>query len=97
MVKTTDLLVATVPLIQFSERNNRHKYQSRYSLRVYRQGYPKRCNSKRRNLTSCRLPVIKRYKDADGNWQDKTQWHIRVVYGPTADYARRSGRKPCIP
>jgi single-strand DNA-binding protein len=40
-----------------------------------------------RNVTKLSVATSKRHKDADGNWQEKTQWHTSVCCGPTADYA----------
>jgi single-strand DNA-binding protein len=31
------------------------------------------------------VATTKRYKDAEGTWHEKTQWHTCVSYGPTAD------------
>lgn len=42
-----------------------------------------------RSMTKLSIATSKRYKDADGNWQEKTQWHTCVCYGPTADYAAK--------
>ena len=42
-----------------------------------------------RNMTRLSVATTKRYKDAEGNWQEKPQWHTCVAYGPTADYAAK--------
>jgi single-strand DNA-binding protein len=42
-----------------------------------------------RNMTRLSVATAKRYKDAEGNWQEKTQWHTCVAWGPTADYAAK--------
>ena len=42
-----------------------------------------------RNQTRLSLATTKRYKDSAGAWQEKTQWHNCVAYGPTADYAAK--------
>lgn len=42
-----------------------------------------------RNVTRLSIATTKRYKDADGNWQEKTQWHTCIAYGNTADYAAK--------
>lgn len=42
-----------------------------------------------RNMTKLSVATSKRYKDANGAWQEKTQWHTCVCYGATADYAAR--------
>jgi single-strand DNA-binding protein len=42
-----------------------------------------------RSMTKLSVATSKRYKDADGNWQEKTQWHTCVCYGPTAEYAAK--------
>ena len=41
------------------------------------------------SITKLSLATTKRYKDADGMWQEKTQWHTCVAYGSTADYAAK--------
>ncbi|MEJ2055623.1 MAG: single-stranded DNA-binding protein, partial [Calditrichaceae bacterium] len=33
------------------------------------------------------LATNSRYKDSDGNWQDKTEWHNIVTFGRTAEVA----------
>src|SRR3954451_8209995 len=42
-----------------------------------------------RKITKLSVATSKRYKDAKGHWQEKTQWHTCVCYGPTADYAAK--------
>jgi single-strand DNA-binding protein len=42
-----------------------------------------------RNMTKLSVATTKRYKDSDGNWQEKTQWHTCVAWGATADYAAK--------
>ena len=42
-----------------------------------------------RNITRLSIATTKRYKDSDGNWQEKTHWHTCVAYGPAADYASK--------
>jgi single-strand DNA-binding protein len=42
-----------------------------------------------RSMTKLSLATTKRYKDAREQWQEKTQWHTCVAYGPAADYAAR--------
>jgi single-strand DNA-binding protein len=42
---------------------------------------------KGKSITKLSVATTKRYKDAEGNWQEKTQWHTAIAYGPTADYA----------
>jgi single-strand DNA-binding protein len=42
-----------------------------------------------RNMTKLSVATTRRYKDAEGNWQQKTQWHTCVAYGPTAEYAAK--------
>lgn len=34
-----------------------------------------------RNMTRLSVATTKRYKDANGVWQEKTQWHNCVAYG----------------
>ena len=42
-----------------------------------------------RSLTRLSVATTKRYKDAQDQWQEKTQWHTCVAYGPAAGYAAR--------
>ena len=42
-----------------------------------------------RSMTKLSVATSKRYRGADGNWQEKTQWHTCVCYGPTADCAAK--------
>ena len=42
-----------------------------------------------RSMTKLSVATSKRYKDADGNWQEKTQWHSCVCYGETAERAAK--------
>jgi single-strand DNA-binding protein len=42
-----------------------------------------------RSMAKFSVATTKRYKDADGAWQEKTQWHTCVCYGATADYAAK--------
>ena len=42
-----------------------------------------------RSVTRLSVATTKRYKDAEGSWQQKTQWHSCVAYGPAADYAAK--------
>jgi single-strand DNA-binding protein len=42
-----------------------------------------------RSVTRLSVATSKRYKDADGKWQEKTQWHHCVAYGATAEYAAK--------
>ena len=42
-----------------------------------------------RSMTKLSVATSKRYKDADGNWQEKTQWHACVCYGETAERAAK--------
>jgi single-strand DNA-binding protein len=43
-----------------------------------------------RSMTKLSIATTKRYKDAQEQWQEKTQWHSCVAYdGPTADYAAK--------
>lgn len=42
-----------------------------------------------RSITKLSVATTKRYKDGDGNWQEKTQWHSCVAYGPAADCAAK--------
>ncbi len=38
-------------------------------------------------MTRLSVATSKRYKDAKGDWQEKTQWHTCICYGPIADCA----------
>ena len=42
-----------------------------------------------RSMTKLSVATTKRYKDAREQWQEETQWHTCVAYGPAADYAAR--------
>lgn len=42
-----------------------------------------------RNIARLSVATTKRYKDANGVWQEKTQWHNCVAYGPTGDNAAK--------
>jgi single-strand DNA-binding protein len=42
-----------------------------------------------RTMTRLSVATTKRYKDSAQEWQEKTQWHDCVAYGPTGDYAAR--------
>lgn len=40
-----------------------------------------------KSVTRLSVATTKRYKGAEGNWREKTQWHTCVAYGPTAEHA----------
>jgi Single-strand binding protein family len=42
-----------------------------------------------KTMTRLSIATSKRYKDAAGEWQERTQWHDCVAYGPTGDYAAK--------
>jgi single-strand DNA-binding protein len=42
-----------------------------------------------RSTTRLSVATTKRFKDAQGKWQEKTQWHTCMAYGSTADYAAK--------
>jgi len=43
-----------------------------------------------RSMTKLSIATTKRYKDAQQQWQEKTQWHNCVAYnGPVADHASK--------
>ncbi len=43
-----------------------------------------------RSITKLSIATTKRYKDAQQQWQEKTQWHDCVAYtGPVAEYAAK--------
>lgn len=39
-------------------------------------------------LANFSLATSERYKDAQGNWQDRTEWHRLVAFGRTAEIIR---------
>ncbi len=51
------------------------------------------------NICRFRVATTERYRDRNGNWQDDTEWHNVVVFGPAAETASRmlkKGSKVCI-
>jgi single-strand DNA-binding protein len=42
-----------------------------------------------KSVTKLSVATTKRYRDAEGKWQEKTQWHTCVAYGPVAEYAAK--------
>jgi single-strand DNA-binding protein len=40
-------------------------------------------------MTKLSVATTRRYKDAEGNWQEKTQWHTCLAYSSTADYCSK--------
>lgn len=42
-----------------------------------------------RNISRLSMATTKRHKDANDEWQEKTQWHSCVAYGSTADYTAK--------
>jgi single-strand DNA-binding protein len=38
-----------------------------------------------KSITRLSVATTKRYKDTQGDWQEKTQWHSCVAYGSAAD------------
>ena len=42
-----------------------------------------------KQVTRFSVATNKRYKDEKDQWQQKTQWHACVVFGPAADYAAK--------
>ena len=40
-----------------------------------------------RNMTRLSVATTKRYKDSNGAWQEKTEWHRCICYGETAPSA----------
>jgi single-strand DNA-binding protein len=42
-----------------------------------------------KHMTKLSVATTKRFKDAKQNWQEKTQWHDCVAYGPAAEYAAK--------
>ncbi|ROL56842.1 single-stranded DNA-binding protein [Bacteroidetes/Chlorobi group bacterium MS-B_bin-24] len=51
------------------------------------------------NVCRFRVATTERYRDRSGNWQDDTEWHNVVVFGPLAETASRMlkrGSKVCV-
>ena len=42
---------------------------------------------KGKSVTRLSVATTRRYKDAEGTWRERTQWHTCVAYGPIADHA----------
>lgn len=42
-----------------------------------------------KSMTKLSIATTKRYKDAEGAWQEKTQWHTCVAYAGVADYCSK--------
>jgi single-strand DNA-binding protein len=42
-----------------------------------------------KSMTKLSVATTKRYKDAQQQWKEKTQWHNCVVYGATAEYCAK--------
>ena len=42
-----------------------------------------------KSMTKLSLATTKRYKDAECNWQERTQLHTAIAYGIIADYAAK--------
>jgi single-strand DNA-binding protein len=64
-------------------------------------GKDARCSSMKngRRITKFSIATTKRYKDAQEQWQEKTQWHDCVAYnGPVADSAAKiqTGDHVCL-
>jgi single-strand DNA-binding protein len=45
------------------------------------------------SVATLRLATADRYKDRDGNWQDRTEWHTVVVWGRTAENVAKFCKK----
>jgi single-strand DNA-binding protein len=45
------------------------------------------------SVCTLRLATSEKYKDRDGNLQEKTEWHRVVVWGPQADNVNRFCKK----
>jgi single-strand DNA-binding protein len=45
------------------------------------------------SVATLRLATADRYKDKDGNWQDRTEWHTVVVWGRTAENVAKFCKK----
>lgn len=42
-----------------------------------------------KSMTKLSVATTKRYKDAEGNWQERTQWHTCIAYAGAADYCSK--------
>jgi single-strand DNA-binding protein len=42
-----------------------------------------------KSMTKLSVATTKRYKDAEGTWQEKTQWHTCVAYAGIADHCSK--------
>jgi single-strand DNA-binding protein len=42
-----------------------------------------------KSMTKLSVATTKRYKDAEGTWREKTQWHTCVAYAGTAEYCSK--------
>jgi single-strand DNA-binding protein len=42
-----------------------------------------------RSMTKLSVATTKRFKDAQQQWKEKTQWHNCVAYGATAEYCAK--------
>src|SRR5581483_1780194 len=72
------------------ERNQPHMNINRVTLAGFTGKLPEtRSLAAGKHLTKLSVATTKRFKDAKQNWQEKTQWHDCVAYGPTADYAAK--------
>ena len=79
------------PKSHFSERNKRlMKIINRVTLCGYT-GKEVRTGATRngRNISRLSVATTRRYQNAQQEWQERTQWHNCVAYGPTADYLAR--------
>jgi len=45
------------------------------------------------SVVSLRLATSERVKDKEGNWSDKTEWHVVVAWGKTAENVHQFCRK----
>ena len=69
--------------IPFQKGKTSYEYQScQYTGQDARTG----ATQTGRNMTKLSVATTRRYKDANGDWQEKTQWHVCVAYGATADH-----------
>ena len=73
----------------FRKDRNTNEYQSSNHRRLHRQGGWSRTAPNGKSVTRLSVATTKRYKDAEGTWQEKTQWHTCVAYGPIADHAAK--------
>jgi hypothetical protein len=75
------------PKSTFRKEQTTHEHQSRYRSRLHRQGGPQQLYPEWQEHHPAVRCDNQTLQDADGNWQEKTQWHSCVAYAAgTAEY-----------